>query len=167
MRALDSIKRMPMEIAVALAGNTRLQQLLVDDKNELANNFTPYSINDLLKHEYISFTPVFDNNIKNNKKNTFLIINIEMIEFDDMEGNTRISGDIFIGTDRQNAILKNNTSRLLEIVDEIYKTLQDKKLSAAGAINVDYANFISYSEYVFGYKISFKVMEQETRKAEI
>ena len=167
MKNLDTIKKIPMDIAVTLASNSKLQQLLVDDSNKLSDNFKPYSINQLLEIGFISFTPVIDNNIQDNTRNSFLIINLDEINFADRDDNLSVNGAIFIGTDRQHALLDGNTLRLLEIIDEVLKTLNHKKLSASGEIQLNYATFVSYSEQVFGYKIMFNINEQTTRKAEI
>lgn len=167
MKTLDTIKKIPMDIAVALAQNKKLQQLLIDDSNEFADDFTPYSINQLLQDEYISFTPVIDNNIQNANKNSFLVINLDEINFSNRDENIAVAGTIFIGTDKQHALLKNNSLRLVEMIDEILRSLDNKKISTSGTIEMRYATFVSYSEYVFGYKIMFAVLEQETRRAEI
>lgn len=173
MKQLGKIKDLPLEIAVKLSQNARLQQLLVDDTNQ----YIPEDISDdetnlldidqLFKDEYISFSPVVDNNITNTTRNTFLIINLDEIDFVSGEDNMNVSGAIFIGTDKQHAVLHNNKLRLIEMIDEVLKSLHDEKLSVAGQIKLDYATFVSYSNYIFGYKIIFQIVEQDTKKAMI
>lgn len=168
MKKLETINQLPKEIAVKLGSNTQLQRLLVDDDNTFADEFTPLTLQELLEKEYISFAPIIDNNIRDSFRNTFLIINLEEIDFSDNDNNTSVSGAIFIGTDKQHAMLINNRLRLLELIKEVYSTLNNWKASTAGTINLQYATFVNFSEYVFGYKIVFKVVEQENvRKAEI
>ena len=167
MSALETIKKIPMEIVVLLASNLELQQLLVSSNNDPDSWTNTYDINTLLNQEYISFTPVVDQNISTNNKNTFIIVNLDEIDFSRQDNNVLATGVIFIGTDKQHAVLKNNKLRLLEMIDEIFQTLDKKKLSTSGEINMQYATFVSYSEYVFGYKITFNIAEQESRKVEI
>lgn len=167
MSALETIKKIPMEIVVLLASNLKLQQLLVSSSNDPDSWMNTYDINTLLSQEYISFTPVVDQNISTNNKNTFVIVNLDEIDFSRQDNNLLATGVIFIGTDKQHAVLKNNKLRLLEMIDEIFQTLDRKKLSTSGEINMQYATFVSYSEYVFGYKITFNIAEQESRKVEI
>ena len=167
MSALETIKKIPMEIVVLLASNLKLQQLLVSSNNDPSSWTNTYDINTLLNQEYISITPVVDQNISTNNKNAFAIVNLDEIDFSRQDNNILASGTIFIGTDKQHAVLKNNKLRLLEMIDEIFQTLDRKKLSTSGEIDLQYATFISYSEYVFGYKITFTVTEQESRKVEI
>lgn len=173
MKQLGKIKDLPFEIAIKLSQNARLQQLLVDDSNQYIaddvndTNTELIDINDLLRDEYISFSPVVDNNITNSTRNTFLIVNLDEIDFVSSEDNMAVSGAIFIGTDKQHAVLKNNRLRLVEMMDEILKSLDGAKLSVAGQINLQYSTFVSYSNYVFGYKIVFRIAEQETRRAMI
>ena len=173
MKQLGKIKELPFEIAIKLSQNARLQQLLVDDSNQYIvddvndTNTELIDVNELLRDEYISFSPVVDNNITNSTRNTFLIINLDEIDFVSSEDNMAVSGTIFIGTDKQHAVLNNNRLRLVEMTDEILKSLHGEKLSVAGQIDLQYSTFISYSNYVFGYKIVFRIAEQETRKAMI
>ena len=62
----------------------KLQKLLVVDSNHIdlsvLDDFTNLSANELLEQEYISFTPILDENITNSKRNTFLIINLDEID---------------------------------------------------------------------------------------
>lgn len=168
MNRLETINTLPIEIAQLLGNDIQLQQLLTEDDNRLSKeNFQKLNLNDLLKNEYISFTPVIDNNITNNSRNTFLIINLEEINFENRNDNASITGAIFVGTDKQHALLSENRLRLLEIILRIYNLLDNYKFSISGVVNINYATFVSFSEYVFGYKIVFNVTEQEVRKAEI
>ena len=164
MSSLENIQKLPLEIAVLLSKNEKLQHLLVNSSNNIEDEFTPVSINELLENNYISFTPVVSNNLQDTYRNTFLIINLEEIVFG---RNNLIKGVIFIGTDTQHCILTNNKVRTLEMVAEIYDIINNQKVSSAGEIQINYARFVSYSEYLNGYKIVFEVKEQTVRKAEI
>lgn len=177
MKTLANVKLIPQELLLELTNvenplSLKLQKLLVVDDNILdlsrTDDFTPLSENDLLSSEYISFTPITDNNTTNTMRNSFIIINIDEIDFSNWEDNTRISGAFFIGTSRDRAIINHKESRLLEIVDCLMQMFDGYKLSAAGKISMEYASFIVYSEQTFGYKIVFRLSDQTSiRKAEI
>lgn len=177
MKNLKNIKIIPREMLEEIVNpdneiSKKLQQLLVIDDNNInfteLDNFTTLTANELLEQEYISFTPVLDENITNSTRNTFLIINLDEINFSNWEDNLSVTGAIFIGTNREHAVINNKNLRLLEMIDLLLDLFNNKKLSAAGTISMNYASFVTYSEYTFGYKIVFKIQDQSnTRKAEI
>lgn len=177
MKTLDNIKLIPQEILLEIANSDnensmRLQKLLIVDDNNLdltvLNDFVSLTNNELLQSEYISLTPVLDDNITNIHRNNFLLINIDEIDFSNWEDNTDVTGCFFIGTDREHAIINHKDSRLLEMIDCLVKIFDNRKLSTAGSISMQYASFVSYSTYKFGYKIVFKIKDQSNiRKAEI
>lgn len=177
MKNLKNIKIIPREMLEEIVNpdnetSKKLQQLLIVDDNNInfteLDNFTTLTANELLEQEYISFTPVLDENITNSTRNTFLIINLDEINFSNWENNLSVTGAIFIGTNREHAVINNKNLRLLEMIDLLLDLFNNKKLSAAGTISMNYASFVTYSEYTFGYKIVFKIQDQSnTRKAEI
>ena len=177
MKNLKNIKIIPREMLEEIVNpdnetSKKLQQLLVVDDNNInfteLDSFTTLTANELLEQEYISFTPVLDENITNSTRNTFLIINLDEINFSNWENNLSVTGAIFIGTNREHAVINNKNLRLLEMIDLLLDLFNNKKLSAAGTISMSYASFVTYSEYTFGYKIVFKIQDQSnTRKAEI
>lgn len=177
MKNLKNIKIIPREMLEEIVNpdnetSKKLQQLLVVDDNNInfteLDNFTTLTANELLEQEYISFTPVLDENITNSTRNTFLIINLDEINFSNWEDNLSVTGAIFIGTNREHAVINNKNLRLLEMIDLLLDLFNNKKLSAAGTISMNYASFVTYSEYTFGYKIVFKIQDQSnTRKVEI
>jgi hypothetical protein len=90
MKTLANIKLIPQELLLELTNtenplSLKLQKLLVVDDNILdlskTDDFTLLSENDLLSSEYISFTPITDNNTTNTMRNSFVIINIDEIDF--------------------------------------------------------------------------------------
>lgn len=177
MKQLTNIKKIPREMLELLVNSdidlsVKIQKLLLVDDNNIDLNtlddFQLLSANELLAQEYVSLTPVLDENITNSTRNTFLIINLDEIDFSNWEDNTSVTGAIFIGTNREHAVINNQDLRLLEMVDLLLQLFDGYKLSAAGSITMDYASFITYSQYCFGYKIMFKVQDQSNvRKAEI
>ena len=106
-------------------------------------------------------------NITNNSRNTFLITHIDDIRTYGRENNIEVYGNIFIGTNKDHYWLQGNRLRLLEMIDEIIKTLDDKKFSVAGTLHITSATHVVYSKQSLGYRISFNISEQENRKAEL
>lgn len=177
MKSLKNIKLIPRELLLEMTNtdnpiSLKLQKLLVMDENILdlssVTDFSPLSENELLSSEYVSFVPITDTNITNISRNSFVIINLDEIDFSNWENNTRVSGSFFIGVSKDRAIINHKDSRLLEIVDCLLQLFDGYKLSSAGKISMEYASFIVYSEQTFGYKIVFRLSDQtDVRKAEI
>ena len=46
-------------------------------------------------------------------------------------------------------------------------TLENKKLSAAGKIQLTSVNYVVFSDFRCGYRINFRISEQSNRKAEL
>lgn len=167
MKTIKVLKKALVEIAQLLALNERLQRLLVNDVEEpLSGVFTPLTINELIEKEYINTSGFLENGIEHNGRNTFLVLQWDEFHFPDNE-KVNGTGSIFIGTDYNHVLLNKNQNRLLEIVDEVIMTLDSQKISSAGTINISYATMTVYSEMTFGYRITFTISDQMTKKAEL
>lgn len=168
MKTIKKIKTSMFEIAQILASDELLQKLLViDSPNVLQIEiYTPKTLNEMLDEQYICLAPKLENALKKNDRNTFLIIQLDTGDLRNAS-NMRIAGSIFIATDGDHILLKNNANRLWEILDRIIQDLDERKLSSAGAISVDTFNHVVYSEYTFGYRVNFSFKDQENRKAEL
>ena len=169
MKDIKNIKKSFFEIAQLLASNEKIQRLLVlDSKTPFTDTFTPKSINDLLAEKYICLVPPFlEEGIEDNWRNNFLVIRLEDITFPERDENTTVHGVIMIGAHDNYIILENNQNRLYELMDQIIKTLDGQKLSAAGKTTITYCSIVDYTPYVTGYRISFDFSDQGSRKAEL
>ena len=169
MKQLGKIKNLPQEIIQQLSFNTNLQKLLLIDTQDPfgASDFSPLSWDKLIETDYMSIAPIVDDNITNIGRNSFLIVHLDDINMYDWEDNISVSGAIFIGTNLEHCWLKGNKLRLLEMIDEITKTLDGQKFSVAGKAQINRASSIVYSNKSFGYRISFTITDQENRKAEL
>lgn len=169
MKSLGKIKQLPCEIIQLLSTNETLQRLLLIDTDDVFNtqNFKMCDWTKLLETDYMSIRPIVDDGITNNSRNTFLIVHLDDIDSYNWEDNIEISGSIFVGTNYEHVWLKGNKLRLLEIIDEIMKTLDGCKFSVAGKMLIYRASSVVYSNKSFGYRVSFKIKEQENRKAEL
>lgn len=169
MKELGKIKNLPCEIIKILASNIQLQKLLLVDSQELPTDehFISKRWDQLIDEDYMSICPVIDDNITNNSRNSFLIVHLEDIDTYGTEGNLDIGGVVWVGTNKEHVWLKGNKLRLLEMIDEVIKSLDGQKCSVAGKIKVLRASSVVYSKSSFGYRISFRVAEQENRKAEL
>jgi hypothetical protein len=90
MKNLRNIKIIPREMLEEIVNpdndiSKKIQKLLIVDNNNLdlstLDDFTSLSANELLEQGYVGFTPMLDENITNTKRNTFLIINLDEIDF--------------------------------------------------------------------------------------
>lgn len=169
MKNLRNIKKTYFEIAQLLAQNERLQRLLVLESDDpFKESFTSLTINELFEKKYISLTtPFLEEGIETNWRNMFLTIRFDDISFEGMNDNFEVRGAIVFGAHDNYVMLKDNKCRLLEIIDEVLKTLDDQKLSAAGKISVSGCTAVSFSPYVTGYRMSFYFSDLSSRKAEI
>lgn len=166
---LKNLKKAPFEIATLLADNTNIVRLIYDDNSSVLSDKKEFnlSVKDLIDQDYIGFYPATESGIKEIDKNTFIVINLEDFSFTNTDNNTGASGAIYITTDRSHCLLNENRLRLLELIDEIEDTLENKKLSSAGQIHVNSANYVVFSDFRSGYRINFRIYDQPTRKAEL
>lgn len=166
---LRNLKKAPFEIATLLAGNPNIVRLIYDDKPSVLTNKEEFnlSIKELIEQDYIGFYPAKESGIKDIDKNTFIVVNLEDFSFNNTDNNTGVSGAIYITTDKAHCLLNDNRLRLLELVDEIEDTLEGKKLSSAGQIYINSASYVVFSDFRTGYRISFRIHDQLTRKAEL
>lgn len=166
---LRNLKKVPMEIASLLAANENIIRLIYDDSSSALSTPKDFNIGvrDLITSNYIGFYPATESGIKDIERNTFIIINLEDVNLQNADKNTSASGAVYITTDRSHCLLDNNKLRLLELSDEIEGTLENVKLSSAGKIYLTSINYVVFSDFRSGYRINFRINDQETRKAEL
>ena len=166
---LKNLKNAPIEIASILASNGTIVRLIYDDEpSVLLNKKTiSLSIEELINQNYIGFYPATETGINSIDRNTFIIINLEDFNLQNTDSNTGCTGAIYITTDKAHCLLSNNKLRLLELIDEIETTLENKKLSAAGKIQLTSVNYVVFSDFRSGYRINFRISDQSNRKAEL
>ena len=166
---LKNLKNAPIEIASTLASNETIVRLIYDDEPSVLLNKKTISllIEELINQNYIGFYPATETGINSIDRNTFIIINLEDFNLQNTDSNTGCTGAIYITTDKAHCLLSNNKLRLLELIDEIETTLENKKLSAAGKIQLTSVNYVVFSVFWCGYRINFRISDQSNRKAEL
>ena len=166
---LKNLKNAPIEIASTLASNETIVRLIYDDEPSVLLNTQTISLSteELINKNYIGFYPATETGINSIDRNTFIIINLEDFNLQNTDSNTGCTGAIYITTDKAHCILSNNKLRLLELIDEIETTLENKKLSAAGKIQLTSVNYVVFSDFRCGYRINFRISDQSNRKAEL
>ena len=166
---LKNLKNAPIEIASILASNGTIVRLIYDDEpSVLLNKKTiSLSIEELINQNYIGFYPATETGINSIDRNTFIIINLEDFNLQNTDSNTGCTGAIYITTDKAHCLLSNNKLRLLELIDEIETALENKKLSAAGKIQLTSVNYVVFSDFRCGYRINFRISDQSNIKAEL
>ena len=161
MKALVNIKKAPFEIGQILANNTRICGYLVDD----TSNPQPVSktFQELLNNKYITiYPPISDGELESQyTRNTYITILLDNIDLHATDENYGVTGNIFVITDVNHILLDNNRNRLLELADEIYQTLEDKKIKSAGAIHVSSINYTMIDTFSAGYRINFTFSDQQ------
>lgn len=166
---LKNLKKAPMEIATLLAADDTVIQLVYNDNQSALSSPKEIKINiqDLINSNYIGFYPATESGIKDIDRNTFIIINLEDINLQQADNNVSASGAVYITTDKSHCLLDNNKLRLLELADAIEGCLEGQKLSSAGKILLSSINYVVFSDFRSGYRINFRLMDQQSRKAEL
>lgn len=173
---LKNLKRIPFEIAEALISKEEwkkesrekfLKLLINDTSSALEVKTSDVSVDYLIEKNYIGFYPATEAGIKDNDRNTFLIINLEDFNLQNADNNINVTGAIYITTDKSHCLLDNKKLRLLELIDVIDTLLDNQKLSSAGKISLTSANYVVFSDFRSGYRINFRCSDQQTRKAEL
>lgn len=157
--SLTNIKTIPIEIGVLISSNERLQKLLTIDTNDLSGDFSMLSFNELTEKKYISFVPVA-NAIDNIGRSSFIVIVFDNINLNRGE----VNGVVYVGVDKDHSMLTKNLFRPMEICNEILKAADEKKLTAAGVLSFSNITTAVYSEFVSGFKMYFRVADQETEE---
>lgn len=162
MGKLKNIKTLPLEMALTLASNSKIQKLLYIDTPSALEEELTNSI-DLIAEGYIRTEVYSESGIQNYTKNTLLVISIDSIVL----STTSVSGEILIVTADETSLLENNKSRLLELADEIITSLDLQKFSGAGELRISSIRNITLSQFKTGYAIQFSCQDQPHRKAEL
>lgn len=166
---LSKLKEIPYQIAQVLADNENIVRLLYCDSASVLTTQEEISIsvNQLIEENYIGFYPATETGINNIERNTFIIINLEDINLHNSDSNVGASGAIYITTDKSHSVLNNGKLRLLELADEIDTTLEGQKFSTAGQLRLSSVNYVVFSDFRSGYRINFRIYDQQARKAEL
>ena len=165
---LKTLKKTPFQIAQLIASNPTVVNLIYNDSpSVLTDENVVVEFNSLVTDGYINFYPATDAGIRDIQRNTFIVINLEDFNLNSTDSNTTATGAIYITTDKAHSLLDNNKLRLLELADEIETALADQKLASAGQIKMMSMTYVVFSEFRSGYRISFRLADQQTRKAEL
>ena len=166
---LKNLKKVPFEIATLLAADDTIVRLLYDDDPSVLVKKTEISISmqELISSNYISFYPATESGIKEIDKNTFIVINLEDFSLTNKENEVDGRGAIYITTDKSHSLLSDNKIRLLELADRLETILHGRKLSTAGELEVSNINYVVFSDFRCGYRLSFRIIDQQNRKAEL
>lgn len=165
---LKNIKKAPIEIASLLAADKTILQLIYNDSpSALTSSVVDVTIQDLIGQNYIGFYPATEVGIKDINRSTFIIISVEDFSLQNPDNNTSASGAIYITTDKSHCLLDNGHLRLLELADAIEGCLENTKLSSAGVVQISNINYVVFSDFRSGYRINFRLRDQQSRKAEL
>ena len=166
---LSKLKEVPFQIAQVLVENENIVRLLYCDNSSVLTTQEQVSvgINELIEQNYIGFYPATETGISNIERNTFIIINLEDVNLHNSDSNVGASGAIYITTDKAHCTLDGGKLRLLELADEIDTTLDGQKLSVAGQLRLNSINYVVFSDFRSGYRINFRIYDQQARKAEL
>lgn len=168
---LERITQSSFEIAQLLAKNNQIQKLLyvdLDNVDDAVSENIPVQPNWYLENSYIQVETPIEYAIENETKNTSIYIRLDDLSFHMADDNVAAWGFIDIVTNEDHVLLTKNRSRLLELLKLVVQTLDGKKLSASGEVQISSASFSVYSPSVFGWRMRFSLRETlGKRQAEI
>lgn len=169
MKDLKNAKRVLLELAQRLCQDEKLLQLTLDDTPDLKVKIPPqYKTFDyLIKNNYISLYPIVSTNIKDIVRNTFLVLVVDEISFDNSDSSSQLSGAIYVTTDQTHHLLSGCKDRRLEMADLICQDLDQLKISATGEVKINTINSVVVDEFRAGYRISFSTYDIPTQEVEI
>lgn len=169
VKNFKNIKKLPLELSRLFSQNEIIQRLLVVDSiDALSIDFTPLTFKQLMDNKYISISPLSETGIKEMGRNTFMVINVATdVTLDKKDNNNLFSGSIFICSDLDHLVLENHNLRLMELESEIVDLIDGTKFSCSGQLEVLSSTAISYSNYLFGYKIEFQISDQPSKGADL
>lgn len=164
-----NIKKLPLELSRLFSQNETIQRLLVIDSiDALSTEFSPLTFQQLMDDKYISISPLNETGIKEMGRNTFMVINVAINAVLNKKDNNNIfTGSIFICSDLDHLVLENHDLRLMELQSEIVDIIDGEKFSCSGQLEVLSSTAISYSNYLFGYKIEFQISDQPSKGADL
>lgn len=168
MKNFVNIKKAPLEIATILANDTKIKQLLYSDEVDPLNaDVSQVTLNQMLEEHYISMVPPTENRIQEYGRNSFLSIIVDTILPNAADNNVRANIIIYISTNADHLMIKDNGNRLLELANQVYSLLQNRKLTASGEINISSFSHVMLSEFHSSYRILLSIADQSTRKVDI
>lgn len=166
MNQISLLKQAPLEVAQLLSTNNILCGLLVDDTKEPQPQSV--SVKQLISEKYLNiFSPLLNASIKDYTRNSSISIVLDEIDLEEENANTKATFYIYVLVDNAHIELANYKNRLLDMIDEILTTLDGKKLSASGAIQISSVVFIPVDESTSGYRLYCSLTDQTSGKAEI
>lgn len=166
MGKLQNVEKTFNEIACALASNEKICRLLyIDSPDALtASNFTMPSLEKMFDEKYVNTCPQRQSGIQDLGRNSLLILRINMVNFEDDATGVHVYADCSIITNYNTSVLTGNKDRALKIADAIEEELTKHKFSSATKVQVDRIENAVYSEYEFGYVVSFDFQDQVSKK---
>lgn len=178
MNKLINFKKLPYELASVIAHDAIVQRLLINDGVNALDETIPALSNlqdlsassiaqYLIKENYISIAAPTESGIENYTRNTFIIINIDSIDFHDGSENNAATGSIFFVTDDEHQYLSNNRLRLFEIADTVINILDNRKFSSAGTFRVESLDTIFFSEFQRGYRLVFTLKDIDNTESAV
>jgi len=169
IRNFKNIKKLPLELCRLFSQNETIQRLLVIDSSDaLTADFSPLTLKQLMDEKYFSIIPLNETGIKNMGRNTFMVINVATNNvLRKKDNNNTFVGSVFICSDLDHLQLDDYGLRLMELMSEITDLIDGEKFSCSGQLEVTGSSALSYSNYLFGYKIEFEISDQPSKGADL
>lgn len=157
MSSIKNIDRIIMEIKKMLLTNDNIRKLLGDNTPSALSNTAPTKLE---TSELILTTPaVYMNDDESNVKyNTFAVVYVPLFEFNSQMNDITFVIDMF--TRKELIELDNSQLRLHQLLAEIVETIDNKRISMAGRIQITTATYINIGNRYLGFQLEMSVLDE-------
>jgi len=157
MSSIKNIDRVIMEIKKMLLTNENIRKLLGDNTPTALQNAAPTkaSVSDLILTTPAVYMTEDENNVK---YNTFAVVYVPLFEFNSQMNDITFVIDVF--TRKELIELDNNQLRLHQFLAETVETIDNKRISMAGRIQMTTATYINIGNRYLGFQVEMSVLDE-------
>jgi len=157
MSSIKNIDRVIMEIKKMLLTNENIRKLLGDNTPSALQNAAPTksSVSDLILTTPAVYMTEDENNVK---YNTFAVVYVPLFEFNSQMNDITFVIDVF--TRKELIELDNNQLRLHQFLAETVETIDNKRISMAGRIQMTTATYINIGNRYLGFQVEMSVLDE-------
>lgn len=157
MTNLDKLDRVLLEIKTTLLNNENIRKLLKYNTPDALSLSAPTKeqVNYAIKTDPTIYMEEDQNKIE---LNSFIVAYVPSLNFSSDFNDITFMIDLF--TKKEILNLHNNQIRLLQLLSEVSKSIDNKRVSLAGRIHLTNASYIVVGTRYVGYQIEFSVIDE-------
>jgi hypothetical protein len=157
MSSIKNIDRVIMEIKKMLIGNEDIRKLMAVNTPDALSSEAPSksSVSDLILTTPAVYMTEDENQVK---YNTFAVIYVPLFEFNSQMNDITFAIDLF--TRKELIELDNSQLRLHQLLSQIVDTIDNKRVSMAGRVQVTTATYINIGNRYLGFQIEMSILDE-------